>query len=167
MSSQDLLAARKGPLNWVVAHQIIDLVPAAAVIVFLWWSQAGNGLLTELGEQGRRSLYQTVATISTTMLGLTMTTISILAASIDKPLGGSPRGIPPTLVKDLAKPMFGLARTLGVSLTAALTLLVIGTMTTNANWWSAPALAALAVVIGLRITRVMFLLSHLLQARTN
>lgn len=167
MSNQELLATRKGPLNWVVAHQIIDLVPAAAVIVFLWWSQAGDGLLTDLGEQGRRSLYQTIATISTTMLGLTMTTISILAASIDKPLGGSPRGIPQTLVKGLAKPMFGLARTLGITLIVALALLVTGTITTNANWWAAPVLAALAVVIGLRITRVMFLLSNLLQARTN
>ncbi len=166
MSNQEFLATRKGLLNWVVAHQMIDLVPAT-VVVFLWWSQAGDGLFTDLGEQGRRSLYQTIATISTTMLGLTMTTISILAASIDKPLGGSPRGIPRTLVKGLAKPMFGLARTLGITLIAALALLVTGTITTNANWWAAPALAALAVVIGLRITRVMFLLSNLLQARTN
>ncbi len=167
MSHQQILATRKGPLNWVVAHQAIDLGLAGALVGLLWWWQAGDCLLADLGEQGRRSLYQTIATISTTMLGLTMTTVSILAASIDKPLGGSPRGIPQVLVKGLATPMFGLARTLGVTLAVALTLLVIGTMTTDANWWATPALAALAFLIGIRITRVMYLLANLLQARTN
>lgn len=108
-----------------------------------------------------------MAGLSATLLGLTMTTISVLASNIDKPIGGSPKGIPKTLVVGITKPMFGLIRVLGGTVVVALLFLIVDTTACPGIPWAQPALGALASVVILRLTRVLILMSNLLKARTT
>lgn len=152
--------------RWFVGHQWIDLV-ALLVVAFVLWRfcrDLGSG---SLDPAGRRAAYQTVAGLSGTLLGLTMTTISVLASNIEKPIGGSPKGLPKGLVVGISKPMFGLLRTLGLTLVVALIAVVGDTAAGSATGapWPQPVLGALAVMACLRLTRVLTLMSHLLKAR--
>ncbi len=145
---------------------MIDLVVAVAVGAVLW-RILQNVALEILDAAGRRAAYQTFAALSATLLGLTMTTISVLASNIDKPIGGSPRGIPRSLVIGISKPMFGLTRALGGTVATALVLLLVDTTSPTTTDWAQPVLGALVVVVALRFTRVLVLLANLLRARTT
>lgn len=152
--------------RWLVGHQWIDLV-AALTAALLLWSLCRDLGLGSLDPVGRRATYQTVAGLAGTLLGLTMTTISVLASNIDKGIGGSPKGLPKDLVVGISKPMFGLLRVLGLALVVALIALVgdTGSAAVIGAAWPQPVLGALAVTVLLRLWRVLTLLSHLLKAR--
>lgn len=152
--------------RWFVGHQWVDWVMAVVAATLLWRLCRDIGV-GSLDSAGRRATYQTVAGLSGTLLGLTMTTISVLASNIEKPIGGSPKGLPKDLVVGISKPMFGLLRVLGLAVVVALIALVGDTATAAVKGapWPQPFLGALAITVLLRLTRVLTLLSHLLKAR--
>ncbi len=152
--------------RWLVGHQWIDLVAFLVVALVLWRFCRDLGL-GSLEPAGRRAVYQTVAGTSGTLLGLTMTTISVLASNIEKPIGGSPKGLPRDLVVGISKPMFGLLRTLGLTLVVGLIAVVGDSAAASASGalWPQPVLGALAVTACLRLTRVLTLMSNLVKAR--
>lgn len=162
----DVLVNDAKVMRWLAANQWLDLFVSVGIATLLWW-QAGDSALGSLDGIGRRAAYQTVAGFSATLLGLTMTTISILAGNMDKPLGGAPKGMPASLVVGLARPMFGLMRACGLAALGALVLLVTDTGSDVGTAFAQPILGAALVAIVLRMVRVLGLLSNLLRARNT
>lgn len=156
---------RRTPARFAAANPALDYIPAVivAAIAFVLLKDVG---LNFLGPSGRRPAYQTFSALSATLFGLTMTTISILASNMDKPIGGSPTGTPAELRKGLARPMFGLLRRLGLSAGFSIYLLVADTAP-KALQFAQPTLLALGVLIAAGAIRSLHLLWHLLLARTT
>jgi hypothetical protein len=163
--ADDLTAVGAKIRRAAISKQWLDLIVAAAVGGAVWWRLPGRGV-EELDAAARRALFQSTAGMALTLLGLTMATIGILAASIDKPISLSPSGLPPGLVRGLSRPMFGLIRVLGVTVLISLLLMVFDSGATSSRWVQ-PALVVVLVLSGLRVSRVLSLLSHLLRARTG
>lgn len=164
--AKDLLDPGRPVARFFARTPWTDVVVAVLVALIALWLASDIGIVS-LDGPARRSLYQTVAGLSGTLFGLTMTSISILAASIDKPLGGMPKGMPQSLVVGLGHPMFALLRTLGLMLTATLTMMVLDTTANRGAPLSQAILLSVACAAAARIWRVLFLLSYLLKARMN
>lgn len=147
------------------AHQYIDIVITVIVFVVALVLLRDHGIGAQ-DSPSRRALYQTLAGLSATLFGLTMAIISVLVASIDKPIGGAPNGLPPSLVRGLTRPAFGLLRSLGFTVLASLALLVLDGPLSESAWVAQPVVLACLVTVVLRVTRVLLLLSNLLAART-
>lgn len=164
----EILVPKKKAIRRWVGTQELDL--ALGVVLFLvavlLLPRSGYRILDSAG---RRATCQTLAGLAGTMFGLTMTTISILASNIDKGIGGSPTGLPKSLVVGIIRPMFGLMRVLGALLVVSVVAIVVDTRPSApiGALWSQPILVALAVVAAARLTRVLILLSNLLKARVN
>lgn len=165
-SAPQILRPSNSAVRWLVARQSVDFIFVLFLACLVWW-KAGEIGLPNLDGTGRRATYQTLAGLSATLLGLTMTTISVLASNLDKAIGGSPKGLPPTLVVGIIRPMFGLLRVLGFTLATSLLLLVLDTSAPSGAIWVQPLLSVLLTMAGLRLTRVSVLLSNLLKARAS
>lgn len=163
---REMLDPGKPLTRWFVGHQGADLI-LAVVACGLVWLLCHDVALPELDASGRRAAYQTIAGLCATLLGLTMTTVSVLASNIDKPIGGSSKGIPQGLVIGISMRMFGLIRALGLSVAISLLLLLVDTSAAHGAVWPQPVLGALTVVVALRLTRVLILLANLLPARVG
>jgi len=162
---RDLIVKDRKLIRWFAAHQGPDFAAAVLLGGVALWLVRNHGI-SVLDEAIRRTLYQTLAGLSATLFGLTMTTISVLASNIDKPIGGSPDGLPPRLVRGLTRPMFGLLRALGAMVLISLTLLVLDGSAKKAHWVAQPVILGCMLVIVARVTRVLVLLSNLLKSRT-
>lgn len=163
---RDLIVKDRKLSRWCAAHQGPDIAAAVVLGGIVLWLVQDHGI-PALDEATRRVLYQTLAGLSATLFGLTMTTIGVLASSIDKPIGGAPHGLPPGLVRGLSRPMFGLLRALGAAALISLALLVLDGSSEEAHWIAQPVVLGCTVGIVVRLTRVLVLLSNLLKARTT
>lgn len=152
--------------RWLAAHQWPEIAAATVAAMLALWFLRCSGI-SDLDATARRALYQTLAGLSATLFGLTMTTISVLASSIDKPIGGSPKGLPTSLLRGLMKPMLGLLRALGALVLIALAMLVLDTNHPQPHWVTQPLILGCGFVVIVRVTRVLSLLSNLLKARST
>lgn len=149
---------------WFDAHRWVDLIVVAVLVLVAF----GFGSCTGIGAldgPGRRALYQTLAGLSATLFGLTMTTVSIVSSSMDKPIGGSRQGLSPALVEGITSRMFDLLGRLGLMLLASLALMIFDSAREQAFRLTQPVVLGAVVLVALGLLRALLLLSTYLLAR--
>lgn len=151
--------------RWFCAHQSVDVVCAIAVGIAVWQLSPGWGLASA-DLSARRAFYQSSAAIGATLLGLTLTSLSVIVSNMDKPIGGSPKGAPRVVVLGISKAMFGLIR--GLALVVGFGVFLLATDITGGALPSYVSAAAggLLLACALRLLRVLLLMSNFVAART-
>ncbi|MCW2672974.1 MAG: hypothetical protein JWP14_1563 [Frankiales bacterium] len=160
--------------NWLlrqwVNHPLLDVGAGLVCLVGLILLSDQVTLIRELVPDTRRAIYQTAATLSGTLLGLVLTSISILntllRADLEALTGGRMR---PRTQRRAGTLFFSATRALAVALLAFLTLVIVDTKPAAGKTASgsvvAQAVALSAVlVLASRLGRVGWVLSRLLDA---
>ncbi len=126
---------------------------------------ARSNVLESVNIQTAFSTYQTLATLSGTLLGLSMTTTSLLLNAFDKPLPGFTDGFPAARQRRVLELLYSLMRALGIA--CALSLAAIISAAAQWNWWLKPyvLLIPVSVVAAVRLYAVLRFTTSLFLAR--
>lgn len=141
------------------------LVTGTVALAALISLGAGAYGTQEVAPDTRRALYQTVTTITGTLLGLTLTSVSILNTALQRETstltpwtGASPmRGT-------IASMFFGSVRALGIGVVVGLVALVGDSEAKTGSPWTQIALTAAMVLVTARVTRMLWALSLIVKA---
>lgn len=155
--------------HWV-RHQWMDWL-LALIVVGAWLVLGRIGwlpwALTEIPDDARRTAYQILATVSATMGGFTLTSISILVNLLRTPMTAVDRLLPAGDKQRVGAAFVSALPALFALFAAAL----IG-LTTDANietgyWWLQAVILAAAVAAVASIARVVWILRRLLALSSD
>lgn len=166
-----MTTTRRWLLRQWVNHPILDVVAAMVCIGVLLCLRSQVSLVRGLAPDTRRALYQTAATLSGTLLGLVLTSISILNTLLRADLEQLTEGrMKPRTQRRAGSLFFSAVRALGVALLVYLALLILDTKpgppptAARLGGQLAQALAlAIALLLVSRVSRVVWVLSRLLH----
>lgn len=145
-----------------------DWLLALALAAAAWrMGNHGKELLELLDVGGRRGAYQTLAGLSGTLMGLTVTTTGLILANVEKPIPTMPKGLPGGVIPALGRSLFSSIRAWGYLCAASVTLIVVDTHQYQAANWANGVIAALACLGAVRISRAIYWLSKLFDARAQ
>ncbi|MHC9294978.1 hypothetical protein ACRCUN_21150 [Mycobacterium sp. LTG2003] len=155
--------------NWV-RHQWMDWL-LALIVVGVWLTFGKLGwlplALTEIPDGARRTAYQILATVSATMGGFTLTSISILVNLLRTPMTAVDRLLPAG-----DKQRVGAAFVSALPALFALFVAALVGLTTDANlqtgyWWLQAVIIAAALAAVASIARVVWILRRLLALSSD
>ncbi len=147
------------------ARPILDLVPAAIlVVVILRWVHT-DLFFARLDPPGRRASYQTLASLAGTLLGFTVTSVSVLLTNQQQRMGGFAEGLPVGTVRSLVRVLFGFAYSLAAGCVAGLVLLAYDTTHQHGQPVAQALLLAGLLIVVARFARVLMFLRRLVVAR--
>lgn len=150
-----------------VEHPILDIVAAggiaAGVTGLSAWQEWGQ-IIASADAGARRAVFQVVATTSGTMLGLTLTSLSILVGLIRSPVAQLEQVLPGNRTIRMARTFVSALLALGAVFMLAVWAILNNTKdgTPGSTLVQAMILAAL-VLAALRIYRVVWILWKMLQ----
>lgn len=150
----------------IFEHPSVDWLAAAIAAVLVVGCQRSVTLLTAPDAATRRALYQTVATLSGSLFGLTVAIIGLMVANLSRPLVGLPNGLPPAVGKPIYRSLFALACALGLTVLTALVLLVGDGAAAGRNPNSAWLVTAAITLCVARLARVMYWLAKVVATST-
>lgn len=144
----------------------VDLAVAAMAAIaaaLVSWRLSSWGL-EELKPATRRALFQTLTTVSGTLLGLALTSISVLSTTLRQPISGlTARFITPPRKQAVARLFFAAVRALALSTVVCIYALVTDTETSGGSPWVQACVLAVAVLGALRIARTFWALSLIIS----
>ena len=140
---------RRGYLDYVVA--------AVSAVVVLILVESEMVALPALDQIGRRAVYQTLTTLSGTLMGLTITAASLLLANLDKPIAALRNGLPAKAAQSLVRSVFQLVRSLGLLCLINLMLLVVNTdLNSQSGLWPVVLEVLAGAVVVARFVRMLY-----------
>lgn len=133
------------------------IVGLAAVAVSYW---IGSWGLEELRPATRRALYQTLTTVSGTLLGLALTSISVLNTALRQPVSGlTAKVVTSDRKQSVAQLFFAAVRALALSTVVYVVALLADTEARAGSKWLQASVLATALLGALRIGRTFWALS--------
>lgn len=154
----------KAKLFWV-RYRWIDLAIAGVIVVL--WLEAGRRewvpcFFTEVGKAQRQALYQSVMTISATMGGFTLTSVSILINLMRTPLTALERLLPAEDKAKVGDVVVGALPSLAATFVVATIGLLVDSSSDVGNWKTEAALSLTTVTSFLALCRVTWVVRRLL-----
>lgn len=147
-----------------------DLPIAAVLAVGLWYgsTRAGPYWLQSLDIETRRAVYQTLTTLSGTLLGLVLTSISVLNTVLRQPLDAfAESALHPDRKQAVARLFFAAVRALALGVAVNLVVLIWDTKAdVGGRWAQAIAIGVLALVI-CRVARMLWALALVVAVSTR
>ena len=146
----------------------VDWLIALAFAGAAWWmGNHDKELLELLDAGGRRAAYQTLAGLSGTLMGLTVTTTGLILANVEKPIPTMPKGLPGSVIPALGRSLFSSIRAWGYLCAASVTLILVDTNQYQTSKWSNGVIVALASLGALRVSRAIYWLAKLFDSRAQ
>jgi hypothetical protein len=166
--AKPILARTSRVIHVIADRPGVDWGVAVTVGGLVWFAGAtGVALLPQLEAVGRRSFYQTIAGLSGTLFGLSVTSAGLLMANLNAPLSGFPGGLPFKTVVVLGRSLFSLIRALGYICLASLFFMLADTSKTAGDLRSRWLLSALLILVILRFSRVLYWIRAILRGRAT
>lgn len=174
MAMTRLTSARRPrlPTRIFIDRPSADLVLAGTVFVVLWWLSLKDPWLfkdgfdwrvewlTHLEVNTRRAVYQTMATLSGTLLGLTLTSVSILSNLMKQDLATATGGLlKPRHQHRVSGLFFAGIRGLGVTLVISFALLISDGSRVEGDRLAQNFALAVVVLAVMRLGRIIWVLS--------
>jgi hypothetical protein len=143
-----------------------DWVVIGLLGLLVWWFRDidWSAPFTTLPSATRRATYQTLATVSGTMLGLTLTSISILNSMLRQPAESMLGRVTSTSGPTISGIFFACVRSLALALLLSVVALIHDSESQPGAYWVPVALGAVCVLVVLRLTRMLYALSLLTNA---
>ncbi len=140
------------------------LALAAGICICISWRHGAWGL-ENLKPETRRALYQTLTTISGTLLGLTLTSISVLNSALRQSMSSvAARLVTPARKQAVARLFFAAVRGLAASLGVSLYALLSDSEAPTGRPLVQAVVLAVVVLSCLRIARTLWALSLIVSA---
>lgn len=143
-----------------------DWLIIALLALAAWWAREldWSTTFTDLPNATRRATYQTLATVSGTMLGLTLTSISILNSMLRQPAESMLARVTATSGPTISGIFFACVRSLALALGLSVVALIRDSEQVPGGYWVPVVLGSACVLVSLRLTRMLYGLSLLTNA---
>lgn len=159
---------RRLQYRWVQQPWLDLLLATGAVAVWLLlgWRGWVPLALTEVQFDARRSVFQVVATLSGTMAGFTLTSVSVLVNLLKTPLGALDRLLPAAEKRSVGSVVLKVLPRLAFTLVAAMVALLVETSPTVGYWWLQAIVVGGVAASMFSLARVVWVLRRLLILST-
>lgn len=165
-SKFDVGPVRRLQLAWV-RRRWVDVAVATFVVaawLILGWKGWVPLALEEVRSPQRQAFYQVIATISGTMGGFTLTSVSVLINLMRTPLRDMDNFLPLEDKRRVGDVVVNVLPSLGILFILAICGLLVDTSTGGGHWWIQAVVVISLVTAFLSIARIIWVLRRLLVA---